>query len=92
MGCLERSAETMMAVAEFCAEAGGLFAHVLDELGTLDAVGPAGKVLNEGGDGELAAGLMALDDEWLEVGARRIDGGGKTGAAGAEDNGIANGV
>jgi hypothetical protein len=75
--------------AELGAEAGGLLLHVLDELGTLDAFGPAGKVFDEGGDGELAAGLVAFEDEGLEVGAGGVDGGGEACAAGAEDDGVA---
>ena len=78
-----------VAEAEFCAEAGGLLAHVLDELGALDAVGPAGKVFDQGGDGELTAGLVAFEDERLEVSAGGVDGGGEAGAAGAEDDGVA---
>ena len=74
------------------AEAHGLLLHVLDELGALDAFGPAGKVLDQRGDGELAAGLVAFEDERLEVGAGGVDGGGEAGAAGAEDDGVARGV
>jgi len=75
--------------AELGAEAGGLFLHVLDELGTLDAVGPTGKVFYEGGDGELAAGLVAFEDERLEIGAGGVDGGSEAGAAGAKNDGVA---
>lgn len=57
-------------------EADGLLLHVLDEVGTLDAFGPAGKVFNQRGDGELAAGLVAFEDEWLEVRAGSVDGSG----------------
>ncbi len=74
---------------ELRAEADGLLLHVLDELGALDALGPAGEVFDQRGDGELAAGLVALEDERLEVGARGVDGGGEAGAAGAEDDGVA---
>jgi hypothetical protein len=75
---------------EFGAEADGLLLHVLDEFGALDTFGPAGEVFHQRGDGELAAGLVALEDERLEVGARGVDGGGEAGAAGAEDDGVAN--
>ena len=81
-----------VAHAELGAEAGGLLLHVLDELGALDALGPAGEVFDQGGDGELAAGLVAFDDERLEVGARGVDGCGEAGAAGSEDDGVAYGV
>jgi hypothetical protein len=70
-------------------EADGLLLHVLDELGTLDAFRPAGEVFNQRGDGELAAGLVAFEDERLEVGAGGVDGGGQAGAPGAEDDCVA---
>ena len=79
-----------MAEGDLGAEARGLLLHVVDELGALDAVGPAGEVFDKGGDGELAAGLVAFEDERLEVGARGVDGGGQPGAAGAQDDGVAN--
>ncbi len=75
--------------AELGAEALGLLLHVFDEFGALDAVGPAGEVFDEGGDGKLAAGLVAFKDEGLEVGAGGVDGGGEAGAAGAEDDEVA---
>jgi len=78
--------------AQLGAEADGLLLHVLDELGPLDAFGPAGKVFDQRGDGELAAGLVAFEDEGLEVGAGSVDGGGESGAAGAEDDGVASRV
>jgi hypothetical protein len=61
---------------EFGAEADGLLLHVLDEVRTLDALGPAGKVFDQRGDGELAARLVAFEDEGLEVGTGSVDGGG----------------
>jgi hypothetical protein len=78
--------------AQLGAEADGLLLHVLDEVGALDALGPAGKVFNQRGDGELAAGLVAFEDKRLEVGACGVDGGGESGAAGAEDDGVASRV
>ena len=77
-----------MGHAELGAEADGLLLHVLDELGALDALGPAGKVFDQGGDGELASGLVAFEDERLEVGTGGVDGSGKSGAAGAQDDGV----
>ena len=44
------------------AEARGLLLHVLDQFRTLDALRPAGKVLDQGGDGELSAGFVAFKD------------------------------
>ena len=49
------------------AEALGLLAEDLHQLGALDAVLEAGVVLDFGRDRELAAGLRALDDERLEA-------------------------
>jgi len=80
-----------MGHAELGSEAGSLLLHVFNEFGALDAVRPAGEVFDEGGDGELAAGLVTFEDEGLEVGTGGIDGGGEAGAAGAEDDCIANG-
>lgn len=78
-----------MGHTEFGTEAGGLLLHVFDEFWSLDAFGPAGEVLDEGGDGELAAGLVAFEDEGFEIGAGGVDGGGESGAAGTEDDSVA---
>ncbi len=78
-----------MGHAQLGAEADRLLLHVLDEVGTLDAFGPAGKVLDQRRDGELTAGLVAFEDERLQVGACSVDGSGKSGAPGAEDNSVA---
>jgi hypothetical protein len=91
-GCLADVGGGEMAEGDLGAEARGLLLHVVDEFGALDAVGPAGEVFDEGGDGELAARLVAFEDERLEVGARGVDGSGQPGAAGAEDDGVADGV
>ena len=79
-----------MAEGDLGTEARGLLLHVVDELGALDAVGPAREIFDQCGEGELAAGLVAFEDERLEVGAGGVDGGGQPGAAGAEDDGVAN--
>jgi len=42
------------------AEARGLLLHVFDQFRALNALRPAGKVLHQGGDGELSAGFMAF--------------------------------
>ena len=62
------------------------FCHLLHQPGALDDLGEARIVLDVGGDGELAAGLHALDQDRLEHGARRIDRGGVAGRAGADDD------
>ncbi len=91
MGCSPRSAWLTSGHARVRgAEARRLLLHVVDQLRALNAVGPAGKVLDQGGDGELAAGFVAFEDQRLQVGARGVDGSGKSGAAGAEDDGVAN--
>ena len=64
----------------------GLLLHLLHQPGALDDVGEARIVLDVGGDGELAAGLDALDQHRLQHGARGIDGGGVAGRAGADDD------
>jgi hypothetical protein len=74
--------------AQLGSEADGLLLHVLDEFGALDALGPAGKVFNQRGDGELAAGLVAFEDQGLEVGAAGVDGSSESGATGTEDNNV----
>ena len=63
----------------------GLLLHLLHQPGALDDVGEAGIILDVGGDGELPAGLDALDDDRRHAGAGGIDGGGEAGRAGAED-------
>src|SRR6185437_5176938 len=78
-----------MSNLEFRAEPLGLLLHIVDQLGALDVLGPAGEILHQGGDGELSAGLVAFEDQRLEVGASRIDGGGQSGAAGAQNYGVA---
>jgi hypothetical protein len=51
----------------------GLLAHLLHQPGTLDHVGEARIVFYVGGDGELAAGLNAFDQDRLQHSARGID-------------------
>ena len=51
----------------------GLRLHLLHQPGPLDDVGEARIVLDVGGDGELAAGLDALNQDRLQHGARRVD-------------------
>jgi len=77
--------------AQFGAEASSLLLHVLDELGSLHAVGPAGKVFNQRGDRKLATGFVAFEDEGLQVRASSVDGCGEARAAGAEDDSVAYG-
>ncbi len=68
------------------ADLGRLFPHLLHQPRTLDHLGEARIVLHIGCDGELAAGLNALDEDRLQHGARRIDRGGVAGGAGADNH------
>jgi hypothetical protein len=70
------------------AESRRLLADVLDQLRAHDAGGEAGEVLHLGRQTELTAGLVAVDQERPQVGARGVDRGRQTGAAGAEDDDI----
>src|SRR5438477_4228955 len=67
-----------------------LLAHVLDEFGALDTLGKAGKVLDQSGDGELSARLVAFNDQGFQVGACGIKCGGVSGASRADDDRVAN--
>src|SRR5580698_7345229 len=75
---------------EGCAKPLCLFLHVLDQLGALNALGPAGKILDKRGDGELAAGLVAFQNQRVQSSAACVDGRRKPGAAGAQNYRIAN--
>ncbi len=74
---------------KFGAESCRLALHVFDQFGTLDAFGPAWKILHQRGNRELAARLVALQHKRLEIGAGSVDGGCQAGASGAQNNGIA---
>ena len=68
-----------------------LLLHVLDEIRPVDAFGKAGEILDQRGDGKLAAGLMSADDQRLQIGPGGIDGGSVSGAAGADDHNVSHG-
>ena len=70
------------------AEALGLLLHVFDQVGAVDAFGKSGKILDLGGDGELAAGLMPDHDQRFQTGAGGIDRGGISGAARADNDDV----
>ncbi len=75
---------------ELGAEALGLGAHAVHEVGAHDAVLEAGEVLDLGRVHQRATGRDgALEDEGGEVGAGGIDGGGVAGRAGADDDDVA---
>jgi hypothetical protein len=70
---------------EFRAEFLRLLAHVLNELRPQDAIREAREILDVRGERKLSAGLVAVDDQRLEVRAPGIDGGGQTSAATADN-------
>jgi len=70
------------------AEVLGLPAGRVHEGRSLDPLREAGEVLDVGRRRDLAARLVALEDERREVRARRIDGGCQTGTARAQDNDV----
>ena len=59
-----------VAADEFSTEFGGLSFHGFHQVRSHDAIGEPGEVFDHGGEGKLAAGLIALNDERLQVGAR----------------------
>ena len=65
---------------------GRLLLHLLHQPRTLDHVGEARIVLHIGGDGELAAGLDALDQNRFQHRPRGIDRGGVAGGTGTDDD------
>ncbi len=73
------------AAHEARAEARHLAPEHVHHLGALDAVLEAGIVLDLGGDGELAAGFVPLDQQRTQIGARRVERRGQSGGTGAEN-------
>src|ERR1041384_5783042 len=71
---------------EFRAELLRLLAHVLDEFGAQNAVREPGIILNVGGERKLAAGLMSIENEGLQVRARSVNRSGEAGTATADDD------
>ena len=74
------------AMHELGAEILRLQLHVLDQVGTVDALGEAREVLHQSGQRELSAGFVAGDHERLQIGAGGVDGGRVAGAAGTYDH------
>src|SRR3981081_1952819 len=64
---------------------GGLFFHLLHQPRALDDVRKTRIVFHVGGDGELATGLDALDQDRFKHGPRRVDRSGVAAGAGTVD-------
>jgi hypothetical protein len=74
------------------AEALGLAAHAVHELGALDLVGEARVVLDARGGHEGPAELAALEDDHVELGTRRVHGCRVPGRARAHDDHVVDGL
>ena len=66
-------------------EAFGVGLEPLHEIGALYTFGIGGPIVHVGGGHQLPALGDAGDQDWVEVGACGIDGGGITGGTGAQD-------
>ena len=71
---------------ELSAETLRLFSRAFDQLRSQNPFGKAGEVLNLGGQSELSAGLVAVQNERLQVRTSGIDGGGQPRAAATDDD------
>ena len=78
-----------MSHAIFSAEALRLFAHILHQLRTHDSFGKAGEILHQRGHRKLTSRLVALDHKGFQIGAPSVESGGVSGAAGADNDDIA---
>ena len=72
-------------VDDFRVEALCVPLHAFHELRPLQSFNVPRPVIDVRGDGQLAAGLHAGDDSWIEAGARGVNGGRVAGGARAED-------
>lgn len=73
----------------FGAKASGLLAHVLDQLRSLDAFRETGEILYQGGKRKLATRFMALQQQWLQIGARSVKRSRVSGTTGTDDDDVA---
>jgi hypothetical protein len=73
---------------ELRADMFGLRLHLLHEPGPLDDIGKAWIVFHIGGDGQLAAGLQAGDENRFQHRAGGVDRGGVTSRAGPDDENL----
>jgi hypothetical protein len=74
--------------AVFSAKTLGLLAHIFDELWTENALRKSGEVLNQRGERKLSAGLVAFNDQRLQVGARGVECGSVSGTSGPDDDNV----
>src|SRR5437016_14420011 len=78
-----------MAELILCAEASCLLAHVLDQLWPLDSLWKTGEIFYQCGEGKLASGLVALENQRFEIGACSIEGSCVARAPGTYDDYVA---
>ena len=72
----------------FSPEVLGLFLDVLNEIGSVNALGETGKILDDRREGQLAAWFVTANNEGLQAGTGGVNRGRVSGAAGANDHNI----
>ena len=85
-GRLERSTSVTTPALNSAPKFLRLLAHIVDQLVAQNAIRKAREILHHGGQGKLPAGLVAVNDQRLQIGARGIDRGGKARAAAADND------
>ena len=71
---------------ELRAEALRLFARIFDQLRPQNAIGKAREIFHHRGQGQLAARLVAIQHQRIQIRARRIDRRSQPGAATSDDD------
>ena len=71
-------------------KASGLFTHVLDQLGPLNAIGKPGEILHQRSERKLASRLMPFNHQRFEVGTGGVERRSMAGATGPNDDNVAN--
>jgi len=74
--------------AKFGAEALRLLTHELDKFRTKNSIREAGEIFNHGGERELAARFVTVNDQRLKIGARGVDRGRQTRTAAPDDDNL----
>ncbi len=67
-----------------------LLAHVLDQLGPLNALGKSREIFHQGGKRQLASGFMTFEHQRFQVGTGRVERRSVTGAARPDNDDVAN--